>query len=369
MPGVGQLGLCTRSYDEGSMGSFVMSQRRTSTFPALMSPRNLGSRSAATTFPVGPVRSESQRTTDPAPAPTSRQCQPAASSPLPAEATPGTMGTAGLHPHGDWPAQADDDIAVHLGRPRQTAGVGGVAIATFRPGRRKEPLAFPTRQRSITATPPAVWRTRSVTTWNRLVQQWRKHAPTLAAVFALLAVVGGGVAVVQGRMLTAQGWIVRWGMCPNRYGRGFLAGFLALLIAVLEWRSGQVERRDREADQARLMIAELVTDGQVQGRGVRRRRVILRVDGSGGQCRWGVLLFRCGVVVGAGFAQDVQAEVAAGLGPFVVLFGQHRSDEADQRGAVGEDADDVGAPPDLLVRVAPGDCSTRSGARSAWEAW
>ena len=31
--------------------------------------------------------------------------------------------------------------------------------------------------------------------------------------------------------------------------------------------------------------------GQVPGRGVRRRRVILRGDGSGGQCRRGVLLF------------------------------------------------------------------------------
>jgi len=28
-------------------------------------------------------------------------------------------GDGGLHPHGDWPAQADDDIAVHLGRPRK----------------------------------------------------------------------------------------------------------------------------------------------------------------------------------------------------------------------------------------------------------
>jgi hypothetical protein len=34
-------------------------------------------------------------------------------------------------------------------------------------------------------------------------------------------------------------------------------------------------------------------------------------------------------VVGAGFAEDVEAEVAAGFGPFVVLFGQHRADEAD----------------------------------------
>jgi hypothetical protein len=53
-------------------------------------------------------------------------------------------------------------------------------------------------------------------------------------------------------------------------------------------------------------------------------------------------------LVGSGFAQDVEAEVAPGFGRFVVLFGQHRSDEADQGVAVGEDADDVGAA-DLLV--------------------
>ncbi|MEC4763370.1 hypothetical protein VT930_09660 [Mycobacterium sherrisii] len=39
--------------------------------------------------------------------------------------------------------------------------------------------------------------------------------------------------------------------------------------------------------------------GQVQGRGVRGRRVILRLDGLGGQCRWGGLLFCRSVVGGA----------------------------------------------------------------------
>ena len=33
----------------------------------------------------------------------------------------------------------------------------------------------------------------------------------------------------------------------------------------------------------------------------------------------------------------------------VVLLDQHRAGEADQRGVVGEDPDDVGAPPDLAV--------------------
>ena len=45
---------------------------------------------------------------------------------------------------------------------------------------------------------------------------------------------------------------------------------------------------------------------------------------------------RSGCLVGAGFAQDVQAEVAPGFGPFVVLFGQHGADEADQGVAVGK---------------------------------
>ena len=53
---------------------------------------------------------------------------------------------------------------------------------------------------------------------------------------------------------------------------------------------------------------------------------------------------------GSGFAQDVEAEVVPRLGPFVVLFGQHGADEADQRSAVGEDFDDVGASADLFVK-------------------
>jgi hypothetical protein len=35
-------------------------------------------------------------------------------------------------------------------------------------------------------------------------------------------------------------------------------------------------------------------------------------------------------------ADDIEAEVAASDGPLVVLLGQHRSDQADDRGAVGE---------------------------------
>ena len=48
-------------------------------------------------------------------------------------------------------------------------------------------------------------------------------------------------------------------------------------------------------------------------------------------------------------ADDVQAEVAAGDRPLVVLFGQDRPHQADDRGAVGEDADHLGAAADLAV--------------------
>ncbi len=37
------------------------------------------------------------------------------------------------------------------------------------------------------------------------------------------------------------------------------------------------------------------------------------------------------------------------IGPFVVLFGQYDADQTDQRVAVGEDADDIGAAQDLLI--------------------
>jgi hypothetical protein len=51
----------------------------------------------------------------------------------------------------------------------------------------------------------------------------------------------------------------------------------------------------------------------------------------------------------AGLGDRFGAYVAAGNLPFVVSFGEHGADEADDRAAVEEDADDVGAAADLLV--------------------
>ena len=50
-----------------------------------------------------------------------------------------------------------------------------------------------------------------------------------------------------------------------------------------------------------------------------------------------------------GSGEDVEPEVAAAFGPFVVLLGQDGADEADDRVPVGEEADHVGAAADLLV--------------------
>jgi hypothetical protein len=46
----------------------------------------------------------------------------------------------------------------------------------------------------------------------------------------------------------------------------------------------------------------------------------------------------------AGAGEDVEAEVAAAFGPFVVLLGQDGADEPDQGVTAGEDPDDVGPP-------------------------
>ena len=54
---------------------------------------------------------------------------------------------------------------------------------------------------------------------------------------------------------------------------------------------------------------------------------------------------------GSALCEGLQAEVAALLDPFVVLFGQDGSDEADDGVAVGEDPEDVGAAADLAIEA------------------
>ena len=76
---------------------------------------------------------------------------------------------------------------------------------------------------------------------------------------------------------------------------------------------------------------------------------VLRV-GLCAECEWGVLLLgglwcesRCG--------EDVETEVASAFGPFVVLFGEDGSHQADDGLAVGEDSHGVGASADVAVEA------------------
>ena len=57
---------------------------------------------------------------------------------------------------------------------------------------------------------------------------------------------------------------------------------------------------------------------------------------------------------GLGSGEDVEPEVAAAFGPFVVPLGQDGADEAGDRVPVGADADHVGAVADLLVEPVVG---------------
>lgn len=62
-----------------------------------------------------------------------------------------------------------------------------------------------------------------------------------------------------------------------------------------------------------------------------------------------------GVVVGdegeSALGENIEAEVAASFGPFVGLLGEDGADEADDRVAVREDADGVGAGADLAAEA------------------
>ena len=53
----------------------------------------------------------------------------------------------------------------------------------------------------------------------------------------------------------------------------------------------------------------------------------------------------------ADLGDGFQCHIAACDGPFVVVFEHEGADQAGDGGLVGEDADDVGAPFDLLVET------------------
>jgi hypothetical protein len=93
--------------------------------------------------------------------------------------------------------------------------------------------------------------------------------------------------------------------------------------------------------------------GHVRGSGVRSGlRVILgwTLCGDGGDGHLRVGGVRVGDLGEAAFGEDVQADVATHLNPFVVLLGEHSAHQADQSRSVGKDADDDGAAVDFPVQ-------------------
>jgi len=64
-------------------------------------------------------------------------------------------------------------------------------------------------------------------------------------------------------------------------------------------------------------------------------------------------------LVACGGLERLDAHVALGDRPLVGLLGQERADQADDRLAVREDADDVGAPADLLEGYSKGSVWSR----------
>jgi polyferredoxin len=76
---------------------------------------------------------------------------------------------------------------------------------------------------------------------------------------AVLVMILAALVVVQAWMLLSNGWTVPIGSVADwLQAVATVAAFGALLFyASREWGRGQLERRDREADQARLIVMGL----------------------------------------------------------------------------------------------------------------
>jgi hypothetical protein len=75
-----------------------------------------------------------------------------------------------------------------------------------------------------------------------------------------------------------------------------------------------------------------------------------------------------GVVAGSErFGDRLGAHVAAGDRPPVVFLREEGADEADDRGPVGEDPDDIGAPAGLLIEPLERVCCSTAAASAPSE--
>ena len=81
------------------------------------------------------------------------------------------------------------------------------------------------------------------------------------------------VVVMQALMLRSRGWTVPLGNVAEWVAgvgavAAFVAAFGALLYTAREWQAAQAERRGREADQARLIVAEPAEPAELEPSGL-----------------------------------------------------------------------------------------------------
>jgi uncharacterized membrane protein len=90
------------------------------------------------------------------------------------------------------------------------------------------------------------------------VKKWcKRHTRLLAVVFAVLTLVLLVVVAFQTWMLYCEGWRMALGSFPEYLAAlGSFATFGVLWFAAREWRRAESERRDSEAGQARLIVAD-----------------------------------------------------------------------------------------------------------------
>jgi membrane protein implicated in regulation of membrane protease activity len=94
--------------------------------------------------------------------------------------------------------------------------------------------------------------------------RWKRHAGWIAVALGVLSLALLAVVGFQAWMLRSQGWRIVLGALPDWVTAvltgvtafGVLAAFGTLRIGRKEWETHQKERRDQQANQARLIIVE-----------------------------------------------------------------------------------------------------------------
>lgn len=105
----------------------------------------------------------------------------------------------------------------------------------------------------------------------------RKLWPVIAVICFGLACSFGTIAAVQRIELMDSHLHVEWGDVPAwLQGIGTSAAFATLIYVALGWRASEAERLDRQAEQARLIVAERFYVDYYSGQPSHQRYVVVR---------------------------------------------------------------------------------------------